>query len=49
MVVRIHDEIIACVKQKVFKHLFGSHEKSFEMLSRLLLAIKSLNSKTIIY
>lgn len=32
----------------MFKHLFGSHEKSFEMLSRLLLAIKASNSGAIV-
>jgi hypothetical protein len=35
-------------KQKIIKHLFGSHNESFEKLSRLLLTIKESNSGIII-
>ena len=35
-------------KQKILERLFGTHEESFQMLPRLLLAIRDSNSSTIV-
>ena len=36
------------VEQKIVKRLFGTHEESFQNLSRTLLAIKYSNTRTIV-
>jgi hypothetical protein len=36
------------LKKKILEELLGTHEDSFEMLPRLLLAIQELNPRTII-